>query len=95
VANKSESEAKLIVSWMVGSRDAETANLFISHLKAPAGEPRPTHNGQLAGLPYHCHALALYFVWYNWIRIHKTLRVMPAMAAGLTDKVMDMTAWWR
>ena len=63
--------------------------------KGPAGEPRPTHNGQLAGLPYHCHALALYFVWYNWIRIHKTLRVMPAMAAGLTDKVMDMTAWWR
>ena len=34
VANKRESEAKLIVSWMVGSRDAETANLFISHLKA-------------------------------------------------------------
>ncbi len=43
----------------------------------------------------HCHALALYFVWYNWIRIHKTLRVMPAMAAGLTDKLMEMMAWWR
>jgi IS1 family transposase len=37
----------------------------------------------------HCHALALYFVWYNWIRTHKTLRVTPAMAAGLTDKLMD------
>ncbi|MGC1446234.1 MAG: transposase, partial [Xanthobacteraceae bacterium] len=37
----------------------------------------------------HCHALALYFVFYNWIRIHKTLRVTPAMAAGLTDKLMD------
>ena len=36
-----------------------------------------------------CHALALYFVWYNWIRVHKTLRVAPAMAAGLTDKLMD------
>jgi IS1 family transposase len=37
----------------------------------------------------HCHALALYFVWYNWIRIHATLRVTPAMAAGLTDKLMN------
>ena len=38
----------------------------------------------------HCHALALYFVWYNWCRIHKAHRVTPAMAAGLTDKLMDM-----
>lgn len=37
----------------------------------------------------HCHALALYFGHYNWIRIHKTLRVTPAMAAGLTDKLMS------
>src|ERR1700720_1306510 len=39
----------------------------------------------------HCHALALYFVWYNWCRIHKAHRVTPAMAAGLRDKLMDMT----
>ncbi len=26
----------------------------------------------------HCHALALYFVWYNFVHIHKTLRVTPA-----------------
>ena len=38
-------------------------------------------------LENHCHALALYFVFYNWIRIHKTLRVTPAMAAGLTDRL--------
>lgn len=35
----------------------------------------------------HCHALALYFIHYNFIRIHKTLRVTPAMAAGLTDRL--------
>ena len=34
--------------------------------------------------------VALYTVWYNWVRIHKTLRVTPAMQAGLTD-LWDMT----
>lgn len=38
----------------------------------------------------HCHSLALYFVWYNWIRIHKAHKLTPAMAAGLTDKLMEM-----
>ncbi len=33
----------------------------------------------------HRHALSLYFTFYNWTRIHLTLRVTPAMAAGLTD----------
>jgi len=37
----------------------------------------------------HVHALSIYFVWYNWLRIHKTLRVTPAMAAGLTIRTMD------
>jgi hypothetical protein len=38
----------------------------------------------------HCHALALYFVWYNWARINSAHRMTPAMAAGLTDRLMDM-----
>ena len=38
----------------------------------------------------HMHMVALYTVWYNWIRTHKAHRVTPAMAAGLTDKLMDM-----
>ena len=38
----------------------------------------------------HCHALALYFVWYNFVRIHKSLRVTPAMAAGVTDRLWEM-----
>ena len=39
----------------------------------------------------HCHALALYFFWYNWTRQHKAHRLSPAMAAGLTDRLMSMT----
>jgi IS1 family transposase len=35
----------------------------------------------------HVHALSLYFMYYNFCRIHKTLRVTPAMEAGITDHV--------
>ena len=38
----------------------------------------------------HMHMVALYTVWYNFIRIHTTLRVTPAMAAGLSETVWDM-----
>jgi len=37
----------------------------------------------------HEHMVALYTVWYNRIRTHKAHRVTPAMAAGLTDKLME------
>jgi IS1 family transposase len=168
-----DADTKLIVSWLVGGRDAEAASQFIADLKsrlanrvqlttdgwrayldavfdafehhvdyaqlvklygpAPDGQRRYSppevvgiQKSRIIGNPdqdhistsyverqnltmrmsmrrftrltnafskkvdNHCHALALYFVWYNWIRIHKTLRVTPAMAAGLTDKLMDM-----
>lgn len=39
----------------------------------------------------HCHALSLYFTYYNFVRIHKTLKVTPAMAAGVTDKLWEMS----
>lgn len=39
----------------------------------------------------HCHSLALYFFWYNWVRQHKAHKLSPAMAAGLTDKLMSMS----
>ncbi len=38
----------------------------------------------------HHHALALYFTFYNFVRIHKTLRVTPAMAAGVSDRLWSM-----
>ncbi len=34
--------------------------------------------------------LALYFAWYNFVRIHQTLRVTPAMEAGVTDHVWSI-----
>lgn len=38
----------------------------------------------------HAHALALYFVHYNFARIHKTLRCTPAMAAGVSTRLWSM-----
>jgi len=41
-------------------------------------------------LENHEHALALYFMHYNFCRIHQTLRVTPAMEAGISDHVWDL-----
>jgi len=38
----------------------------------------------------HRHALALYFMYYNFARIHSTLRVTPAMQAGVAKYVWSM-----
>ena len=37
----------------------------------------------------HCHALALYFTFYNFVRVHTTLRVSPAMAAGIETRLWE------
>ncbi len=174
-----DSDSKLILSWMVGGREAETANFFMDDLRdridgrvqlttdghrayldavagafqdgdidyamlvklygegpatasperkyspaecvgarkeVVAGNPDPKHvstshverqnltmrmsmrrftrltNAFSKKIDSHIHALSLYFVWYNFCRIHKTLRVTPAMAAGLSDTAHDM-AW--
>jgi IS1 family transposase len=47
-------------------------------------------NGFSKKLENHGHAVALYFMHYNFCRIHKTLRVTPAMEAGLADHVWTL-----
>jgi hypothetical protein len=41
-------------------------------------------NGRIAG------PLSLWFAYYNFCRIHRSLRVTPAMEAGITDHVWDL-----
>lgn len=170
-----DADSKLIVSWLVGDRDAECAKVFMqdvadrltsrvqlttdghhsyveaidgafgvevdfaqliklyggsaaqageSHYSPPkcvgarkqhrTGSPDPKHistsyverqnltmrmhmrrftrltNAFSKKIENHCHALALYFLYYNFVRQHGTLRVSPAMAAGLTDRLWSM-----
>jgi IS1 family transposase len=171
-----DADSKLIVSWLVGDRDAESANVFMNdvasrltnrvqlttdglncYLEAvtqnfgsqidfamlqkiygktgsqgsaekkysPAecigtkkttisGNPDPKHvstsfverqnltmrmhmrrftrltNAFSKKIENHCYAVALHFVYYNFVKQHKTLRVSPAMAAGLTKRFMSL-----
>ncbi len=38
----------------------------------------------------HAHSIALHYMHYNFVRIHKTLRCSPAMAAGVSSKLWNM-----
>ncbi len=38
----------------------------------------------------HCHMVALYTVFYNFVRMHKTVKMSPAMAAGITQRLWSM-----
>jgi len=39
----------------------------------------------------HAAAIALHTMYYNFVRIHQTLRVTPAMAAGVSDKFWEVS----
>lgn len=170
-----DADTKLVISWFVGNRDADSANQFMLDVaervkyrlqlttdghkpyleavtnafgsnidfaqlvkmyggsggsgnegkyspgectgikkKAIDGDPDPKHistsyverqnltmrmhmrrftrltNGFSKKIENHCYAVALHFVYYNFVKIHKTLRVAPAMEAGLIDKLWNI-----
>jgi hypothetical protein len=39
----------------------------------------------------HAAAVAVYFMYYNFVRVHQTLRMTPAMAAGVTNRLWDVS----
>lgn len=48
-------------------------------------------NGFSKKLENHAAAVSLHQMFYNFVRIHQTLKVTPAMAAGVTDKLWEMS----
>ena len=47
-------------------------------------------NGFSKKVENHMHAISLHYMYYNFCRIHKTLKVTPAMEAGIADTVYDL-----
>jgi len=47
-------------------------------------------NGFSKKLENHIAAVSLHFMYYNFVKIHSTIRMTPAMAAGVTDHLWDM-----
>jgi IS1 family transposase len=47
-------------------------------------------NGFSKKIEMHAHSVALHFAYYNFCKIHQTLRVTPAMEAGLSDHVWSL-----
>jgi IS1 family transposase len=106
-----DADSKLIVSYIVGDRDAAAANYFKDDLQARLAPAHIStsfverHNltmrmsmkrfAQLGNafskkIDNHVYALALYFTFYNFVRQHKSLRMSPAMAAGISDRLWSM-----
>jgi hypothetical protein len=66
------------------------------HVACRAAEPHHADANSQADAAHHAFskewanlkaALELYFAWYNFCRVHKTLRMTPAMAAGIADHI--------
>ncbi len=47
-------------------------------------------NGFSKKVENHAHSMALFMAYYNFVRIHKTLRTTPAMAAGVTKRLWEI-----
>jgi len=80
---------------LAGSPDPEyisTSYVERQNLSMRMGMRRFTRltNGFSKKFENHAHQVALYFFHYNFCRVHKTLRVTPAMEAGLTDHVWTL-----
>lgn len=96
-------DTKMIVSYLVGARIAHNAyikgDLNPRHISTSFVERqnltmrmsmrRMTRltNGFSKKAENHAHATAIHVLHYNFARIHKTLRVTPAMAAGISTHV--------
>lgn len=83
---------KAVISGNPDHNHVSTSYAERSNLTLRMGNRRFTRltNGFSKKLENHEHALALFFMHYNFCRIHQTLRVTPAMEAGIADHVWNV-----
>ena len=65
----------------------ERANLSVQLALAAMTRLTNAHSKKIEN---HIAHTAIFFTTYNWCRIHATLRMTPAMAAGLTTRVLEI-----
>ncbi len=80
---------------MTGSPDPEhvsTSYVERANLSMRMGMRRFTRltNAFSKKIENHSAAVALYFMYYNFARVHKTLRCSPAMAAGVDSRLWEI-----
>ena len=83
---------KRAVSGSPDPKRVSTSYVERSNLSMRMGLRRYTRltNGHSKKLENHCAALAIYFMHYNFARIHSTIRCSPAMAAGVTPHLWSI-----
>lgn len=84
---------KKVVSGTPNMGDASTALVERNNLttRHHVGRMRRLCLAFSKRLPNHRAAIALHFAWYNLCHVVKTIRVTPAMAAGITDHIWDIS----
>jgi hypothetical protein len=73
-------------------KHVSTSYVERSNLTIRMGTRRYTRltNGHSKKIENHVAMTAIFWTHYNWCRIHQTLRVTPAMQAGLTNQLMEI-----
>ncbi len=78
-----------------GNSNLDTASTSIverSNLSLRMGNRRFTRltNAFSKKMGNHMHAISFYFMVYNFVKIHKSIKITPAMEAGVTDRLWSM-----
>lgn len=83
---------KLAVNGNPDTRHISTSHVERQNLTMRMSMRRFTRltNAFSKKLDNHVAAIALYFVFYNFCRIHKSLRMSPAMAASVSDRLWSL-----
>jgi IS1 family transposase len=83
---------KAVISGRPDASHISTSHTERQNLSMRMGMRRFTRltNAFSKKLENHEHAVALYFMYYNFARVHQTLRVTPAMEAGISNHVWTL-----